>query len=187
MSVGTLLNNPEIRAVAVEPNEAAVRLLKRSLKHNQLESRCQVFHAAVGADDGVINFDGEGSVTGHIAEHGQTVQMISLSGLLNRWQAFRTLVKMDIEGFESQAVQDLKNVPNLENFTFLVEFHEQGFNGVGDPASTLAAFQALGGKASDLGGVPVRSLDPQAISQLVIEFSSATPASGSGAAPKRKD
>jgi FkbM family methyltransferase len=171
MTVGTLMHNPKIYAVAVDPNRNAIGLLKKTLKYNQLSGRCRVIHAAAGTRNGKIKFDGAGSVTGHIAENGEEVDMIGIAGLLNNYSGRKTLVKVDIEGYESQVVAGLKEVTRLADFTFLIEFHEYGFNGVGDPQYVLDTLKGMGGKATDLAGNAVEAIDPAQVSQLVVRFS----------------
>ncbi|MBS1503845.1 MAG: FkbM family methyltransferase [Bacteroidetes bacterium] len=170
MSVGTLLHNTTIRAVSVDPNPQAVMLLKKTLMINRLEDRCTVIRAAVGIEEQTVKFDTEGSVTGHIAAEGETVNMIRISDLLNRHNQGKTLVKIDVEGYESVLVKDLANINNLQDFCFLIEFHEAGFNSVGDPEFVLDTLLKLGGTAVDLSGNPVKRIDPAQISQLVISF-----------------
>lgn len=171
MTIGTLLHNDQIKTVAVEPNDKAVQLLKKSLSYNKLNDRCEVINAVVGADDGVVKFDPEGSVTGHVADEGQEIGSVKFSSLLNKYGQSKTLVKIDIEGYETVLMTDMGNIQNLANFTFIMELHELNFNGAGDPVKVLDTLQQFSKKITGMEGEPVSSVRPEDITQVVVEFS----------------
>lgn len=170
MTVGTLLNNPTIKAVAIDPNRKALSLLQKTLALNRLDERCTVINAVVGAEDGFIKFNDEGSVTGHVAADGHTVRMIKFSDLLNEYSSYRTLVKIDIEGYESVLVRDFSAVRALYNCTFVIELHEAGFNDTGDPEFVMDSLRALGADITDVRNMPVHHVDVDRISQVVVTF-----------------
>jgi FkbM family methyltransferase len=170
MTVGTLLNNSQIKTVSIDPNDKAISLLKKSLAYNKLTQRSKVIQAVVGDADGVVKFDSTGSVIGHVADEGKEVQVIRLSTILNEYSNYKTLVKVDIEGYETIAINDLANVNNLHNFAFIIELHEQGFNGVGDPTYVFEIFRKFNGKISDTYGNNITEIDPKDISQLLVTF-----------------
>lgn len=170
MTVGTLLNNSQIKTVSIDPNDKATSLLKKSLAYNKLTHRSKVIQAVVGNVDGFVKFDSTGSVVGHVADDGNEVQAIRLSTILNEYSNYKTLVKVDIEGYETIAMNDLVNLNNLHNFAFIIELHELGFNGVGDPAYVFEIFRKFNGKISDTYGRNITEIDPKDISQLLVTF-----------------
>ena len=171
MTVGTLLKNITINAIAVDPNEQAVKLLKRSLAYNKLASRCEVINAVVGDKEGTVKFDSEGSVTGHVAEEGKEIGMIRFSGLLNQYNTDKALVKIDVEGYEAVFISDLAKVTNLGNFTIVIELHPLGFNDIGDPVKVFEVFKQLKGNITDIYGEVVADVHPERTTQLVVSFS----------------
>lgn len=170
MTIGTLLNNTQIQTVSIDPNDKAISLLKMSLAYNKLNARSKVIQAVVSDAGGSLKFDSTGSVMGHVAEEGKEVQAISLSTILNQYSSYKTLVKVDIEGYETIAMNALANVNNLHNFAFIIELHEKGFNNVGDPAYVFEIFRKFNGKISDTYGNSITVIDPEDINQLLVTF-----------------
>lgn len=85
MTIGTLLKNNRINALAIDANKDAINLLKKSLRYNKLSNRCQVLNAVFGNTDGFMKFDGAGSVIGHVSETGVETPSRSLAGILNTY------------------------------------------------------------------------------------------------------
>jgi FkbM family methyltransferase len=170
MTIGTLLNNNQIKTVSIEPNDQAISLLKKSLTYNKLDARSKVIHAVVSDKDGSLKFDSTGSVIGHVADDGKEVQAISLSTILNEYSDYKSLVKIDIEGYETIAMNALRNVNNLHNFAFIIELHEQGFNNVSDPAYVFEILKKFNGKIIDTNGNNVTAIDPKNMHQLLVTF-----------------
>ncbi|HWZ36174.1 MAG TPA: FkbM family methyltransferase [Mucilaginibacter sp.] len=170
MTIGTLLENKQIKALAIDANADAIKLLKKSLKHNKLADRCEVINAVVGNADGSIKFDGTGSVIGHVSENGIDTPLLSLAGILNRFNHQKTLVKIDVEGYETQFINELTKVNHLENFEILIELHPLNFNEIGDPEYVLAAVKKLNATIKDLHGNDIASVQKDAFTQMVIKF-----------------
>jgi FkbM family methyltransferase len=170
LTLGTLLNNPTINAVAIEPNHLAVTLLKKSLSYNHLNNRCRVIEAAVGNEEGVIKFDEAGSVTGHISDTGKEVKIISFSNTLNEFTGSKTLVKIDIEGYEAAILKDLDKITNLHNFAFIIELHPFGFNGEGNPQAVMEILKTHGATITDLKFNKIDNVKPQDITLLYVTF-----------------
>ena len=170
MTLGTLLNNNMIKAVAIDPNKDAIKLLNKSLIYNKISDRCITINAVVGDYDGKIKFDSTGSVTGHVSKTGKEVSVIKLSSILNQYKDLKTLVKVDIEGYETQIIKELEKIENLNNFKFIIELHPLGFNDVGNPEYVFNLFKNLNGKISDLNGVELTSINQNDISQISVEF-----------------
>ena len=170
MTLSTLLRNDNIRALAIDANTLAIKLLKKSLAYNKLTERCEVINAVVGATNGVVKFDTTGSVTGHVADDGNEIVSLRFSTILNRYNTCKTLVKIDIEGYETVILNDLANVHNLHNFAFLIELHPLGFNGAGDPEQVIKTLKQADGEITDMQGQVITGVDPQAINQLFVNF-----------------
>lgn len=170
MTLGTLLHNPAIKAIAVDPNTSAYKLLQHTIRLNKLENRCQIIHAAVGIEHGFINFDETGSVTGHISAQGKKTRQIKLSELLNQHHQQKTLVKMDVEGYETLLVEDFKEIKNIADYTFFIEVHEAGFNGAGDPEKMFTSLKKINAIITDLKGKKISQLQPKIITQIVVTF-----------------
>ena len=172
MTVGTLLHNSTIKAIAVDPNKLANKLLKKTIKFNQLESRCKVINHAVGKENGVLNFDETGSVTGHVSTEGQAVKQIKLSKLLNQNHQQKTLVKIDVEGYETVLVEDFDAIINIKDYTFFIEVHQISFNQVGNPEKVFDRLKELNATITGLNGKIVTQLQPHLITQIVVTFGS---------------
>ncbi|WP_461451074.1 FkbM family methyltransferase [Mucilaginibacter sp.] len=170
MTIGTLLNNKTIKSIAIDPNKQAVKLLKKSLACNKISDRCVVINSAIGNYDGEIVFDSTGSVTGHISDVGDKVNIIKLSNVLNEFKGINTLVKIDIEGYETQIIKELKNVNNVSSFTFVIELHELGFNGIGDPQYVFNVLKNMNAKIYDLNGKELDRLDQKNSTQISVNF-----------------
>jgi FkbM family methyltransferase len=170
MTLGTLLANPTIKAVAIDPNHLCITLLKKSLKYNSLEDRCRVIEAAVDNKDGIITFDETGSVTGHISNIGRKVKTISFSNILNEFKDQKILVKIDIEGYETVILNDLKSVANLSDFALIIEVHPLGFNEAGNPEAIIDILKAHKATIIDLDGNKITRINPNEISLLYITF-----------------
>ncbi len=170
ITVGTLLHNPSIKAIAIDPNKMANRLLKKTLKLNKLESRCQIVNSVVGKENGLINFDETGSVTGHISVKGKTIKQIKLADLLNQNHQKKTLVKIDVEGYETILAEDFKAVKNLKDYTFFIEVHEMDFNQVGNPAQVFDTLKELNAVITDLKGKSITQISPYLITQIIVTF-----------------
>lgn len=170
MTVGTLLHNPAIKAIAIDPNKLANQLLKKTIKLNQLESRCQVINHAVGKENGVIVFDETGSVTGHVSIRGRMVEQVKLSELLNQNHQQKTLVKIDVEGYETVLVEDFDAIINIKDYTFFIEVHQMGFNQIGNPKKVFDKLKELNATITDLNGKIITQLQPHLITQIIVTF-----------------
>ena len=171
MTLSVLLRNPLIRAVCVEPNARAVTLLRKSLRKNGLTQRASVVQAAVARGDGWILFDQTESVTGHVAETGQLARSIGFgSHLSGVCRSRRSLVKIDIEGFEAVVLDQIGDIVGRGSSCFVIELHPAGFNGFGDPARCIRCLRDAGARIEDLQGGPLGSVDEAAVTQVVATF-----------------
>ncbi len=170
MTVGTLLHNPNIKSIAVDPNLTANQLLKQTLLLNKLTNRCQVISAVVGKTNGVTKFDETGSVVGHVAPTGKITNQIRLSDLLNQNHLQKTLVKIDVEGYETILLADFKNIKTIYCYTFFIEVHEFGFNEAGNPEYVFSMLKEMNAIITDLAGTEITRLQPKLITQIIVNF-----------------
>ena len=85
----------------------------------------------------------------------------STSRVINKSAAARgrCLVKIDVEGFETVLLKQLRRVQNRQGLVLIVELHALGFNDIGDPRECLQVLRGGGAIVTDVGGGPVTALD----------------------------
>ncbi len=170
MSVGTLLHNPNIKVIAVDPNTLANKLLTKTIQLNHLEKQCQLINAVIGKENGIVKFDETGSVTGHVSIQGREIRQLRLATLLNQNRQQKTLVKIDVEGYETLLAEDFKFIENIADFTFFIEVHALGFNSIGNPEKIFSIIKENNGIITDLEGRTITYLHPELITQIIVEF-----------------
>jgi len=170
MTIGTLFNNDTINAVAVDANTKTIGLLNKSLAYNQLSDRCRAVCKAIGNRNGHVKFDTEGSVTGHIADAGTEVEVVKLSEFLRPYSNSKAFVKIDIEGYELQLIEEFAQIENPKNFKFIVELHPLGYNGVGDPQNFIDELKKLNVCITGLQGGEITAVDIYNITQAILTF-----------------
>lgn len=172
MTLSVLLRNPAARSIAVDPNPRAHQLLQKSLEVNKLKDRVRLVGAALAPANAVVRFDFTGSVVGHVAETGTTVPAVTVAELLRGpGMAESPLIKVDIEGFETQILPDLIAAGREHRAVVVIELHPAGLNGLGDPVRGLDMLRAGGAALTDLAGRPVTGLDPADFTQVVANWS----------------
>lgn len=111
MSIAACLREPSCRAIAVEPSARAVSLLRRNLNLNDLDRRVTVLPIAAGDRDGSVSMlsSGPGGVDHFVASFEDRsdatnvpVSRIDTICAINGFVP--THVKIDVEGFEQQAL-----------------------------------------------------------------------------------
>ncbi len=171
MTLSVLLHHSHASAIAIDPNQLAIQLLNRSLRRNRLTSRAQTFNMAVSDGASTVGYDSTGSFTGHVAGTGKEVQAISLLELVNEHVSDRSVIKVDIEGYEALLAPSLRRLPVLPGSTLVIEVHPLGFNGMGDPQSVLSALHSIEGAiVCRVGGGGVAELDPDAFHQIEVAW-----------------
>jgi FkbM family methyltransferase len=172
MTLSVLLRNPAALAVAIDPNPRAHQLLQKSLQRNNLTARVRLVHAAVAPADATIRFDFEGSVVGHVAETGVAVPTVTVAELLRDVPPSESpVIKVDVEGFESQILPDLIEAARARRAILVIELHPLGLNGLADPARGLELLRSSGAALTDLEGRAVASLNPADFTQIVARWS----------------
>jgi FkbM family methyltransferase len=171
MTLAVLLRVPEISAVAVEPNPRACELLRRSLVLNGLASRGRVVQSAVTPEGRSVDFDFEGSVTGHVTALGpHHVHGIAPAQLLADLGPGPVLVKLDVEGFEAELLPEFGALPQRRRITLVFELHPAGFRPGLDPVRVLAALHDSGAAISSLDGGPFNADAPAPFDNLVARW-----------------
>lgn len=172
MTIGLLLRNPFVRALAVEPSPQAAALLRRSLRLNRLESRAEVLEMAAAAEQGRLRFDFAGSVTAHVAETGREVPSVSMEELVARASGGgRLLTKIDVEGFETALLPTLPRWRLPGGSCAVIELHPAGFNGRGDPEACVALLRGRSMlELRQLGGAALQTVDPQTFTQIEVHW-----------------
>ena len=97
------------RCVAFEPTQLAYRYLAENVSLNHLQQRIELQQCAVGAEAGSIRLTAGMGEVNHVLEAGETgesveVPMVTLDGFFGG-RTPPTLIKIDVEGFESAVVE----------------------------------------------------------------------------------
>lgn len=172
ISLGILIRNKNINVIAVEPNPFATKYFKKSIIKNKLEQRCQIIEAVVSSNTIEKNFDTSGSVLGHITEEaGLKVKSLAFWDFIKRIaDNEKTLVKVDIEGFETDILSTIPPRPNeLENLTFVFELHPKGLNNVGDPNFCINQLINSGLKVFDFNNQEIKEVNENEFSQIIVK------------------
>ena len=100
------------RSISIEPDPQTAKYLSQNISANELDRRCRVAVSAVGNDEGFISFTVGKDTTNQVSKsHYEPSQMVPLTRLdtVLRGQS-PTLVKMDVEGFEMEALSGAKTM-----------------------------------------------------------------------------
>lgn len=93
------------RCIAVEALRANIDVLDHALDVNNMRERATLVHAAVTGQRGKVQISGS-SAYGTVGDNGEFVNAITLNDLASDFDlSALTLVKMDIEGCEMEALQ----------------------------------------------------------------------------------
>jgi FkbM family methyltransferase len=162
MTLSVALRNPTIRIVTIEPNARAAQLLRQSVRLNGLDSRIDIVEAIASDADGLRAFAEAGSATGHVtaAGHGAAMKKaVDFQRLLTDHAARgRSLVKIDVEGFETTLLRCLPDGAARRQLVLVVELHALGFNGLGDPLRCLTMLREAGAAVRGIDGRDVDDL-----------------------------
>ncbi|HSC44506.1 MAG TPA: FkbM family methyltransferase [Candidatus Acidoferrum sp.] len=143
------------RVVAVEPNADCARHIERTTERGKVE----VVQAAVGEKDGeaVLNVSDRKDKMSSLSEKWReavtrenrdyegmwkrevTVPMVTLDSLIERY-GMPTYIKIDVEGYEEQALKGLSRCPTLVSFEFNRVFLEAALGALENPIFVEAEF-----------------------------------------------
>ncbi|MEM7501127.1 MAG: FkbM family methyltransferase [Pseudomonadota bacterium] len=131
--------NAEI--VAFEPDDEAFACLEKNVQENNFD-KVTVNKKAVSKDGGEISFfvegSGDGSLTSSLAETTNsrrvTIDSVKLSDFIDREV---DILKMDIEGAETEVIQELSDAGKLRNIKQMsIEYHHHCYS-AGDEMSKI--------------------------------------------------
>jgi FkbM family methyltransferase len=167
MTLSVLLRSPQARSVSIDASPRAIELLNRSLRRNGLESRAETLAVAVSGGETRLAFANNSTFTGHVHPGGTLVPALPLHDLLARYAGTKTLIKIDVEGYESTLADSLRTMPARPGSALLIELHPLGFNGYGDPLRVIRSLQTRNDLDLRLiGRGSFESLDPTQFHQL---------------------
>jgi len=169
VTLSILLRNKDIKAICVDPNSHVLRLLKKSLRANHLQSRVTIKNVAVGNENGSVRFTTHISEMGHISTEGSDVCCMRLADLINEYSSKKCLIKIDVEGFETVLLQMLNKFQNLRNVCLVLELHANGYN-EGNPKECIGLLLESGATLTYLDGSPVASVDSLKITQIIASW-----------------
>ena len=101
------------RIWAFEPDPQNFKKLLNRLQNLKCKIPITLFPLGVGSRPGQLNFCASGNASAHIAEHGQTITMCRLDDIL--FGEFPNYIKLDIEGFEMEALIGMKEIITREH------------------------------------------------------------------------
>ncbi len=119
---------PNANIIAFEPDEKIASFLEKNLKNNLSESQFQqieIHKKAVWVHNEGVDFESDGADGGMISNHKNTTKKIPSISLKNVLLAQKTeidMLKMDIEGAETEVLQDCKDALNNVKNIF-IEYH----------------------------------------------------------------
>jgi len=112
------------RVVAFEPNSANAALIAENITANpDLSRRVRLEPLAVTDRSGTALFDGR-ETTGHVADRGSAVGTVSLDGFVRATGLAPALVKLDIEGGETLALDGMGEMLSIRRPALIVEIHD---------------------------------------------------------------
>lgn len=132
VGVYTLLASAEIKAntIAIEPIPATFKNLNDNILINQIQERVQALNIGLGSQHGKIKFTKAFDTVNHVATEFETdtieVDISTLDSVLQREQT-PALIKIDVEGFETEVLKGGKRVlsnPSLK--AIIIELNGSG-------------------------------------------------------------
>ncbi len=113
------------QVVAFEPNPENNALIARNLAANpDLSGRIRLESTAVTDRTGTALFAGE-ETTGHVGDRGYPVATVSLDSFVADTRLAPTLIKLDIEGGETLALDGMAMVLSVKKPALIVEIHDR--------------------------------------------------------------
>jgi FkbM family methyltransferase len=126
---------PESEIYAFEPDKKTFEILKKNVSQNRLR-KVHLFNSAISDQNGKIDFFIDSKSPGSLVMSTKqermpkdkiTVDCLSLSSLIKEKNLSKIdYIKMDIEGSESEVIQDLNKNHQLKNIAkFSIEYHHK--------------------------------------------------------------
>lgn len=148
-----------VQTIAFEPSSASAEVLRENLRINQVEYLVELHEQALGSHVGQVQVSCGRGAMNHVLARGarQQGELVEMTTLDDAVRVEPTLLKMDIEGYELEALRGARRL--LASSTLLGMILELGF---GDEADNLAVHELV----SEAGFVAVeydpykRSLTP---------------------------
>lgn len=131
----SLINNPNKTMVLIDPNPKALQKAAQNIINNGLGSKVCYKAAFVGAmNDKTVKFYtvGAGAAGSMHASHAKTaasmnafmvVKTVTLDHLYNTYNIKPDLIKIDVEGAETQVMEGAKQVAKETQCVFFIEMH----------------------------------------------------------------
>jgi FkbM family methyltransferase len=152
-------------AVAVDPSESAVRMLRRMARLNATGDRLRIIRAAVAAAEGVTDVVDAGVVAAgyavrpgaaHPASERTVVPAVTVDGLCARLELRPTHLKIDVEGFEADVLRGARATLRAADrpLVFIELHHEIVRQGGSDPAAAIRELQDARYGLFDVYGAP---------------------------------
>lgn len=154
---------PTARAVAVEASANAAKILRANLGANDATARVQVVNAAMGEHDGTLEMLSTGPAGSDYfvsAPPGRTdtmqVPQLSMSSILRQTGMQPTHLKMDIEGFEGEAIDGAMDCLRQHRPILFLELHLRFLRSRGrDPIEILRQLRECGYTHFEEAGMPL--------------------------------
>lgn len=144
----------DARAVAVDPSATSRRIMAVQAQLNDVGDRLQIVQAAVGAHAGRQSMVSAGVLAnGYLvgAESDYppgdmtTVEVVTVDDLVQRTGLVPTHIKIDVEGFELDALLGARKTIQKHTPVLFIELHNEIVRRRGgDPGATLACLDDLG-------------------------------------------
>jgi FkbM family methyltransferase len=158
---------PSAVVYAVEPAPTARRILRENIALAGVGPQVTLVDAAVGRDDSSVAMLATGAKDWHmlIAADGSRpdathVRQLTLDTLFSSMPRPPTHLKIDIEGFEEEAIQGGLGALKVHRPLLFLELHTKILRRRGhDPERLLARLQECGYRRFDLGGAPASFQD----------------------------
>jgi FkbM family methyltransferase len=132
------------RVYAFEPIPETAWMLRRHVEMNHAEN-VQVVEAAVSDEAGELRFIANGSKSTRSASGTVVVRAVVIDEMYRRGDiGLPSLVKMDVEGWESAALRGMRGVLAAAHPKLLIEFHGARHEGPDDDSMSRAMLHELG-------------------------------------------
>lgn len=102
------------KSYAFEPSPQTFFHLENNVFLNRINEKVQLYNEGIGAEDGNLLFSVDQDTTNHVVtnekEKSVAIKVSSLDSISTAKQAVPQLVKIDVEGFESNVIQGATNL-----------------------------------------------------------------------------